>query len=281
MPILEVEQAQAVFVVKRSLKPGYAGVKNPLFENANTMMLYGDAKEVLQGARRGGGALIHGAGRSVGNSLYSGRCACSGRRCSPNSAFDLPRFWPFAYARSVAIETTTKFRLRRPIALFVTRQITRGRSTHRIPVRCRQRVATATSRPRGDPAIFEHPWPLEGAHASVACLTCHTGTPPVYVGLSTECVTCHADDFLTSTFPGHDSFSDHVPGLPYAGGLVASIGKRSPSRRSLPHQQRKALRLRVPRLPQSGARFCDGWTQHRLHRLPFGHSRTQPNGRGA
>ena len=47
MPILEVDRARRVFVIKRSLAPGYAGIKNELFERDNTMMLYGDAKEVL------------------------------------------------------------------------------------------------------------------------------------------------------------------------------------------------------------------------------------------
>ena len=47
MPILEVEQAQRVLVIKRSLSPGYAGIKNELFERDNTVMLYGDAKGVL------------------------------------------------------------------------------------------------------------------------------------------------------------------------------------------------------------------------------------------
>jgi H+-translocating NAD(P) transhydrogenase subunit beta len=47
MPILDVEQAGRVFVVKRSLSPGYAGIKNELFERENTVMLFGDAKEVL------------------------------------------------------------------------------------------------------------------------------------------------------------------------------------------------------------------------------------------
>lgn len=47
MPILEVEHARQVFVIKRSLSPGYAGIKNALFERDHTAMLYGDAKAVL------------------------------------------------------------------------------------------------------------------------------------------------------------------------------------------------------------------------------------------
>jgi H+-translocating NAD(P) transhydrogenase subunit beta len=48
MPILDVENARRVFVIKRSLSPGYAGIKNALFERDNTVMLYGDAKDVLE-----------------------------------------------------------------------------------------------------------------------------------------------------------------------------------------------------------------------------------------
>lgn len=48
MPIIEVHHARTVFVVERSLGSGYAGVKNELFERENTMMVYGDAKKVLQ-----------------------------------------------------------------------------------------------------------------------------------------------------------------------------------------------------------------------------------------
>ena len=38
-----------MIVIKRSLAPGFAGIKNELFEFDNTMMIFGDAKKVLQG----------------------------------------------------------------------------------------------------------------------------------------------------------------------------------------------------------------------------------------
>ena len=49
MPILDVDQARTVVVIKRSLAPGYAGIKNPLFEAENTLMVFLDAKEALEG----------------------------------------------------------------------------------------------------------------------------------------------------------------------------------------------------------------------------------------
>ncbi|RMH16594.1 MAG: NAD(P)(+) transhydrogenase (Re/Si-specific) subunit beta [Acidobacteria bacterium] len=49
MPILEVYEAGTVIVIKRSLSPGFAGIKNELFEYPNTMMLFEDAKKAVQG----------------------------------------------------------------------------------------------------------------------------------------------------------------------------------------------------------------------------------------
>jgi NAD(P) transhydrogenase subunit beta len=47
MPILNVDQAQCVMVVKRSMRPGFAGIENELFHNPKTLMVFGDAKQVV------------------------------------------------------------------------------------------------------------------------------------------------------------------------------------------------------------------------------------------
>ena len=48
MPVLKVWEGSTVMVIKRSLSPGFAGIKNELFEYENTMMLFSDAKKMLQ-----------------------------------------------------------------------------------------------------------------------------------------------------------------------------------------------------------------------------------------
>jgi NAD(P) transhydrogenase subunit beta len=44
MPILDVDHAKSIIVLKRSMNPGFAGIENDLFYNAKTSMLFGDAK---------------------------------------------------------------------------------------------------------------------------------------------------------------------------------------------------------------------------------------------
>ena len=44
MPILEVDRAKSIIVLKRSMRPGFAGVDNDLYYNEKCMMLFGDAK---------------------------------------------------------------------------------------------------------------------------------------------------------------------------------------------------------------------------------------------
>jgi hypothetical protein len=56
------------------------------------------------------------------------------------------------------------------------------------------------------PALFDHDWPLEGAHAQAMCSSCHLGDPPVYAGTLDACVDCHQAEYDSSPFPDHEVF---------------------------------------------------------------------------
>ena len=47
MPILDVDQARTVIVIKRSLSPGFAGIPNPLFAADNCLMFFSDGKKAI------------------------------------------------------------------------------------------------------------------------------------------------------------------------------------------------------------------------------------------
>jgi NAD(P) transhydrogenase subunit beta len=48
MPILEITKGKHVIVMKRSMRPGYAGIENPLFFHEKTQMYFGDAKDSIE-----------------------------------------------------------------------------------------------------------------------------------------------------------------------------------------------------------------------------------------
>ena len=52
MPILDVDKAHTVMVIKRGMSPGFAGIDNPLYYLDRTLMLFGDAKQFVGGIVR-------------------------------------------------------------------------------------------------------------------------------------------------------------------------------------------------------------------------------------
>ncbi|MCX6623804.1 MAG: NAD(P)(+) transhydrogenase (Re/Si-specific) subunit beta, partial [Acidobacteria bacterium] len=61
MPILNVDQARTVMVIKRSMSPGFAGIDNDLYYMEKTLMLFGDAKSFLGNIVKEMGALVKAA----------------------------------------------------------------------------------------------------------------------------------------------------------------------------------------------------------------------------
>ena len=81
-------------------------------------------------------------------------------------------------------------------------------------------------------AEFAHAvFPLTGAHQSVECSSCHTGTPAVFAGTASECVSCHRQDYDGSPFPGHSSFATTCQDCHSTDGWVPASGGNHPQER--------------------------------------------------
>jgi NAD(P) transhydrogenase subunit beta len=48
MPVLNADEARTCIVLKRSMRPGFAGIENELFTSPNTVLVFGDAKDTLE-----------------------------------------------------------------------------------------------------------------------------------------------------------------------------------------------------------------------------------------
>jgi NAD(P) transhydrogenase subunit beta len=62
MPIIDADKARACLAIKRSKNPGFAGIDNQLYFEDNTLMVFGDAKSVVQGivqSLKGEGSSFH------------------------------------------------------------------------------------------------------------------------------------------------------------------------------------------------------------------------------
>ena len=83
-----------------------------------------------------------------------------------------------------------------------------------------------------DSADFAHTtFPLTGAHQSVECSSCHTGTPTVFAGTARECVGCHQADYDGSPFPGHSDFATTCQTCHTTTGWVPATGGNHPQQR--------------------------------------------------
>ena len=59
MPILDVDKAHTVMVIKRSMSPGFAGIDNDLYDLDKTLMLFGDAKAFVSEILKEMPAAVH------------------------------------------------------------------------------------------------------------------------------------------------------------------------------------------------------------------------------